>query len=140
MLIPYLFPMFFYKFFLNSTNMNKTKKWIWSMFENVDLMIKCVFMASSYKFALNANTWKPYLFPPCSFFLHFFFDNKIVYTFNFVGEHFKGSNLFEATILFSYVANGLFVFLSLLSSNWKMFFWHFSSKRGGPNLFKIIFH
>lgn len=38
-------------------------------------------------------------------------DNKIMYTFNFVGEHFKGSNLFEATILFSNATNGLFVFL-----------------------------
>lgn len=38
-------------------------------------------------------------------------DNKIMYTFNFVGEHFEGSNLFEATILFSNATNGLFVFL-----------------------------
>jgi hypothetical protein len=43
-------------------------------------------------------------------------NNKIVYTFYFFGERFQGSNLFEAIILFSYVANGLFVFLSLLSS------------------------
>jgi hypothetical protein len=67
-------------------------------------------------------------------------DNKIVYTFNFVAEHFKSSNLFEAIIMFSYVANGLFVFLFLLSSIWKMFSWHFSNKREGPKLFKSIFH
>jgi hypothetical protein len=67
-------------------------------------------------------------------------DNKIVYIFNFVGEHFKGSNLFKATILFSYVANGLFVFFPLLSSIWKIFSWHFSIKSGGPKLCKIIFH
>jgi hypothetical protein len=67
-------------------------------------------------------------------------DNKIVYTFNFVGEHFKCSNLFEANIIFSYVANGLFVFLFLLSSIWNMFSWHFSNKKEGPKLFKSIFH
>jgi hypothetical protein len=63
-------------------------------------------------------------------------DNKIVYTFNFVGEHFKGSNLFEDIILFSYVANGLFCFSFFIKFKLKDVF----LKRGGPKLFKIIFH
>jgi hypothetical protein len=151
LLTPYFFPMFFYMFFLHSK--------IWTRSRNeFEVCLKLLIWWSNMYLWLQAINvpWMLILESPTYphlvhvFNIHFCIakhmleinlnNNKIVYALKFVGEHFKGSNLFETTILFSYVANGFFVFLSLLSSIWKTFSWHFNSKRGGTKLFKIIFH
>lgn len=149
MLIPYLFPCF-------STCSSYIQQ-IWTRSRNgFELCLKLlIWWSNMYLWFQAINVpWMLILESPTYSHLVHFFDiyfalhmleinlnhNKIVSTFSFFGEHFKGSNRSKAAILFSCVANGLFVFLSLLSSIWKIFSWHFSSKRGRPKLFKIIFH
>jgi len=135
LLIPYLFPMFFYMFFLHSTNFNKTNKLIWSMFESVDLMIKCVFMASSYKCALNANTW-PLLIPTLLIFLTFIFlITRLCTLLILLGNTSKVQTYLKLLSYFHMLQmDCLFSFFIKLKLK-DVFL-----KRGGPKLFKFIFH